>query len=44
MCSSMDEIVVSVICLTYNQADTIRDALEGFVSQGNSQQLVVRSG
>ena len=33
MCSSMDEIVVSVICLTYNQADTIRDALEGFLAQ-----------
>lgn len=31
--SSMDEIVVSVVCLTYNQEDTLRDALEGFVAQ-----------
>ena len=25
--------MVSVVCLTFNQADTIRDALEGFVAQ-----------
>jgi glycosyltransferase involved in cell wall biosynthesis len=29
----MDEVIVSVICLTYNQVDTVRDALEGFVAQ-----------
>ncbi|MBR1927501.1 MAG: glycosyltransferase [Bacteroidales bacterium] len=29
----MDEIKVSVICLAYNHAKYIRDALEGFVSQ-----------
>lgn len=29
----MDEVVVSVICMTYNQAGTIRDALEGFLAQ-----------
>lgn len=29
----MDEIVVSVVCVTYNHAAFIRDALEGFVAQ-----------
>ena len=29
----MDEPVVSVICLAYNHAPYIRDALEGFVCQ-----------
>jgi len=29
----MDEMTVTVLCLTYNQADYIRDALEGFVAQ-----------
>ena len=29
----MDEIMVTVICLAYNHAKYIRDALEGFVSQ-----------
>ena len=29
----MDEVVVSVICMTYNQVGTIRDALEGFLAQ-----------
>lgn len=29
----MDEIAVSVICITYNQAEYIRDALEGFLMQ-----------
>ena len=29
----MDEVVVTVLCLAYNHAAWIRDALEGFVSQ-----------
>ena len=29
----MNEIAVSIICLTYNQRDYIKDALEGFVTQ-----------
>ncbi|MBR5076206.1 MAG: glycosyltransferase family 2 protein [Bacteroidales bacterium] len=29
----MDEVLVSVVCVTFNQAGTIRDALEGFVAQ-----------
>ena len=29
----MDEVVVSVVCVTFNQAGTIREALEGFVAQ-----------
>ena len=29
----MDEVLVTVICLTYNHAAYIRDALDGFVAQ-----------
>ena len=29
----MDEITVTVVCMAYNHADYIRDALEGFVAQ-----------
>ena len=29
----MDEMTVTVLCLTYNQAGCIRDALDGFVAQ-----------
>lgn len=32
----MDEIAVSIICITYNQAEYIRDALEGFLMQRTS--------
>lgn len=32
----MDEIAVSIICITYNQAEYIRDALEGFLIQRTS--------
>lgn len=32
----MKEIAVSVICITYNQAEYIRDALEGFLMQRTS--------
>lgn len=32
----MDEIAVSIICITYNQAKYIRDALEGFLMQRTS--------
>lgn len=34
--AAMDEIMVTVICLAYNHAKYIRDALEGFVSQRTS--------
>lgn len=33
---SQRDIVVSICCITYNQASYIRDALEGFVSQETS--------
>ena len=29
----MSDIMVSICCLTYNQEEYIKDALEGFVNQ-----------